>query len=280
MCCLIRHFILRFEIKLPTPSNKSLFESITLNEFGQKRESFDKKPSISNNNLSIELKNLNFEYNNLKEKYAAKLEEISNLKDHIIYLEKKVQELQAIRPPLDVTEIKKRIEEWKLSTNYEAPKPVEVEEVKVEEAKTQGAGNDQDANQTPIPDASEKLTFYDGTSESEEDDDAPLNPSVFSDYLNVSLPNVDLNFEKGKLKDYSPKYKFDKPYNVFEYDHDFNDLHKKLFGVNIEDTFIKFDKPKEKEKPKTQAESDAEFFGVGTSVFEGAEEVVIHSLKD
>jgi len=46
-------------------------------------------------------------------------------------LVEKVQELQAIRPPLDPTEIKKRIEEWKSQTNYKAPEPVEV--------KTQGA---------------------------------------------------------------------------------------------------------------------------------------------
>ena len=46
-------------------------------------------------------------------------------------LVEKVQELQAIQPPLDPTEIKKRIEEWKSQTNYKAPEPVEV--------KTQGA---------------------------------------------------------------------------------------------------------------------------------------------
>ena len=170
-----------------------------------------------------------------------------------------------------------RANEWKKThaPKSEVVDKVDVEKVEVEEVKTQGAGANQDANQTPTPDASEKLTFYDGTLESEEDDDTPLNPSIFSDYLNVPLPNIDLNFEKSKLKDYSPKYKFDKPYNVFEYDHDFNDLHKKLFGVDIKDTFVKFDEPEQEEKPKTEAESDAEFFGVGTSVFEGAEEVVV-----
>jgi len=182
-------------------------------------------------------------------------------------LVEKVQELQAIKPPLDIDEINRRIQEWKESTGYKAP-----EEIEVKEVKTQGAGNNQDANQTPIPDASEKLTFYDGTSESEEDDDAPLNPSIFSDYLNVPLPNFNFLFELGKLKDYSPKYKFDKPYNVFEYDHDFNDLHKKIFGVDIKDTLVEFHESKPKEKPKTQAELDAEFFGEGTSVFLGQEE--------
>jgi len=33
----------------------------------------------------------------------------------------KVKELQAIQPPLDPTEIKRRIEEWKTSTNYKDP---------------------------------------------------------------------------------------------------------------------------------------------------------------
>jgi len=33
----------------------------------------------------------------------------------------KVQELQAIQPPLDPTEMKRRIEDWKTSTNYKDP---------------------------------------------------------------------------------------------------------------------------------------------------------------
>ena len=41
-------------------------------------------------------------------------------------LVEKVQELQAIRPPLDPTEMKRRIDEWKSQTNYKAPEPVEV----------------------------------------------------------------------------------------------------------------------------------------------------------
>ncbi len=40
----------------------------------------------------------------------------------------KVQELQAIQPPLDSTEIKRRIEEWKSSTSYKAPEEMEVKE--------------------------------------------------------------------------------------------------------------------------------------------------------
>jgi hypothetical protein len=38
----------------------------------------------------------------------------------------KVQELQAIQPPLDPTEMKRRIEEWKKSTGYKAPEAIEV----------------------------------------------------------------------------------------------------------------------------------------------------------
>ena len=37
----------------------------------------------------------------------------------------KVQELQAIQPPLDPTEMKRRIEEWKTSTGYKAPEATE-----------------------------------------------------------------------------------------------------------------------------------------------------------
>ncbi len=37
----------------------------------------------------------------------------------------KVQELQALKPPLDIDEINKRIKEWKASTNYQDPKAVE-----------------------------------------------------------------------------------------------------------------------------------------------------------
>ena len=35
----------------------------------------------------------------------------------------KVQELQAIQPPLDLTEMKRRIEEWKTSTGYKVTAP-------------------------------------------------------------------------------------------------------------------------------------------------------------
>jgi hypothetical protein len=38
----------------------------------------------------------------------------------------KVQELQAVQPPLDPTEMKRRVAEWKSQTNYKAPEPVEV----------------------------------------------------------------------------------------------------------------------------------------------------------
>jgi len=37
----------------------------------------------------------------------------------------KVQELQALKPPLDIDEINRRIKEWKASTNYQDPKAVE-----------------------------------------------------------------------------------------------------------------------------------------------------------
>ena len=47
----------------------------------------------------------------------------------------KVQELQAIQPPLDLTEMKRRIEEWKKSTNYKAPEAIEVEKEVVEKIK-------------------------------------------------------------------------------------------------------------------------------------------------
>ena len=43
----------------------------------------------------------------------------------------KVQELQAIKPPLDPTEMNRRIAEWKQQSGYKAPELVE--------AKTQGA---------------------------------------------------------------------------------------------------------------------------------------------
>ena len=46
----------------------------------------------------------------------------------------KVQELQEIQPPLDPTEMKRRIEEWKKSTNYKAPEAIEVEEVKIQDS--------------------------------------------------------------------------------------------------------------------------------------------------
>jgi hypothetical protein len=61
----------------------------------------------------------------------------------------KVQELQAIQPPLETDEINRRIQEWKKQTNYEAP----------EKVKSTGAAKQTDANASPkkTPEASENL---------------------------------------------------------------------------------------------------------------------------
>ena len=70
----------------------------------------------------------------------------------------KVQELQAIQPPLETDEINRRIQEWKKQTNYEAP----------EKVKSTGAAKQTDANASPkeTPEASESLGSGNGLSPS------------------------------------------------------------------------------------------------------------------
>ena len=66
-------------------------------------------------------------------------------------LVEKVQELQAIRPPLDQTEINRRIAEWKKQSNYKAPEPVEV--------KTQGAAETTSGSVAPTTSPPQKNPF-------------------------------------------------------------------------------------------------------------------------
>jgi len=61
-------------------------------------------------------------------------------------LVEKVQELQAIKPPLDIDEINRRIQEWKKSTGYKAPEAVEVKEVKTNDSQTQDPSSESEDN--------------------------------------------------------------------------------------------------------------------------------------
>jgi len=60
----------------------------------------------------------------------------------------KVQELQAIQPPLDPTEMKRRIQEWKKSTGYKAPGAIEVKEVKTQDSPEIKDPNEESQNNT------------------------------------------------------------------------------------------------------------------------------------
>jgi len=73
-------------------------------------------------------------------------------------LVEKVQELQAIKPPLDIDEINRRIQEWKKSTGYKAPEAIEVEEVKIEDSPEKKDPNEELQNNT----GSTGLNFGDG----------------------------------------------------------------------------------------------------------------------
>ena len=80
----------------------------------------------------------------------------------------KVQELQAIQPPLETDEINRRIQEWKKQTNYEAP----------EKVKSTGAAKQTDANASPkeTPEASESLESGNGQLEYQDDYGLKLQP--------------------------------------------------------------------------------------------------------
>jgi predicted kinase len=80
----------------------------------------------------------------------------------------KVQELQAIQPPLETDEINRRIQEWKKQTNYEAP----------EKVKSTGAAKQTDANASPkeTPEASESLGSGNGQLEYQDDYGLKLQP--------------------------------------------------------------------------------------------------------
>ena len=109
----------------------------------------------------------------------------------------KVQELQAIKPPLETDEINRRIQEWKKQTNYEAP----------EKVKSTGAAKQTDANASPkdTPEASESLGSGNGKSQS----------GLFSNYLQTGIdPFLNEDF-KDVFKRSSGK-ELDKIYNEFE----------------------------------------------------------------
>jgi len=85
----------------------------------------------------------------------------------------KVQELQAIKPPLDPTEMNRRIAEWKKQTGYKAPEAIKVEEVKTEVV----AEKDATAATTPV--ASESSSSGSGQSQYQEGDFNKLHKNVF-----------------------------------------------------------------------------------------------------
>ena len=72
----------------------------------------------------------------------------------------KVQELQAIEPPLDAAEIKQRIDEWKKSTNYQSP--VEQEQQLPEEVKQESSTLPHPGEEQKTHEGSEPLDSGDG----------------------------------------------------------------------------------------------------------------------
>jgi hypothetical protein len=114
----------------------------------------------------------------------------------------KVQELQAIQPPLDPTEIKRRIEEWKKSTSYKEPKPVEV--------KT----NDSTDTKDPIGESEKNIGSTDSDSGN---GGSRAGSKIFSNYLQTGIDP----FSNESFKDIYQRVSgkdLNEVYNQFEYD--------------------------------------------------------------
>ncbi len=119
-------------------------------------------------------------------------------------LVEKVQELQAIQPPLDPTEMKRRIEEWKASTSYKAPEAVEVEEVKIQDSPEKDP-NEESKNNT----GSEALDSGNGGSR--------VGSKIFSNYLKTGIDPFSNESFKNIYQRTSGK-DLNEVYNQFEYD--------------------------------------------------------------
>ena len=117
----------------------------------------------------------------------------------------KVQELQAIQPPLDPTEMKRRIEEWKTSTGYKAPEAIEVEKVKIQDSPEIKDPIEESQSNT----GSEALDSGSGGSRA--------GSKIFSNYLQTGIDP----FSNESFKDIYQRVSgkdLNEVYNQFEYD--------------------------------------------------------------
>ena len=120
-------------------------------------------------------------------------------------LVEKVQELQAIKPPLDVDEINRRIQEWKKSTGYKAPEAIDAEKVKIEDSPEKKDPIEESQNNT----GSEALDSGGGGS--------AAGSKIFSNYLQTGIDP----FSNKSFKDIYQKVSgkdLNEAYNQFEYD--------------------------------------------------------------
>jgi len=139
-------------------------------------------------------------------------------------LVEKVQELQAIQPPLETDEINRRIQEWKKQTNYEAP----------EKVKSTGVAKQTDANASPkeTPGASENLQSGNGQLEYTEDD------SFEKVELEEVVVDADLRFSPKKVADALGVTVFadsSNPYQVKEQQKLFSNLAKTKNATTVQD---------------------------------------------
>ena len=118
----------------------------------------------------------------------------------------KVQELQAIQPPLDPTEMKRRIEEWKKSTGYKAPKAVEVK-----------------TKDFPEKDPNEKSQNNTGSVVSDSGSGKPTFTSMYDEDIVAqnSLNKINQNIERGIIADAqralaTSRVSFEDPYSGFD----------------------------------------------------------------
>ena len=121
----------------------------------------------------------------------------------------KVQELQAIQPPLDPTEMNRRIAEWKKQTGYKAPEAIEVKEVKTQDF--------------PEKDPNEKSQNNTGSVVSDSGSGKPTFTSMYDEDIVAqnSLNKINQNIERGIIADAqralaTSRVSFEDPYAGFD----------------------------------------------------------------
>jgi len=139
----------------------------------------------------------------------------------------KVQELQALKPPLDIDEINRRIKEWKTSTGYKAPEAIEVktkdspEKDPIEESQNNTGSDLSDSGDGEL--VSQESNFFKPGMTPEEIDQARKLQKQYVDYTSVAKPNevitkngFDLKYDTNGEYFYKPKGSDNSSWKTYE----------------------------------------------------------------